>query len=287
MEVPVAFAEPVELLPPGRMLRLARLSVLDRAGLIGVTVMTLLALAAPLIAPHNPTAQVGSPFLGPGHGGLLGTDDLGRDLFSRVLYGMRTSWFSALLVVAVSAVIGGAIGLLAGVKGGKTDAVLMRLTDLMLALPGPVLAIAVIVAIGPGLSHVLLAVLIVWWPYYARIVRGEARALVVRPHVEAARVIGLGTVSVARRHVMPAVLPPVLVAASVDLGALVLTLAGLSFIGLGAPPPAPELGAMSANGLVYLFGHPMIALAPAVAVAALAFFANLAGDGLRNLLEDV
>jgi peptide/nickel transport system permease protein len=150
-----------------------------------------------------------------------------------------------------------------------------------------VLAIAVIVAIGPGLSHVLIAVLIVWWPYYARIVRGEARALAVRPHVDAARVIGLKTAGLARRHVMPAVLPPVLVAASVDLGALVLTLAGLSFIGLGAPPPAPELGAMSANGLVYLFGHPMIALAPAVAVAVLAFLANLAGDGLRNLLEDV
>jgi peptide/nickel transport system permease protein len=283
----MAFAEPVELLPPGRMIRFSRLSALDRVGLIGVATMTVAALAVPLIAPGSPTAQIGHPFLGPGHGGLLGTDDLGRDLFSRVLYGMRTSWFSALLVVAVSVVIGGTIGLLAGVKSGNTDAVLMRLTDLMLALPGPVLAIAVIVAIGPGLSHVLIAVLIVWWPYYARIVRGEARALAVRPHVDAARVIGLKTAGLARWHVMPAVLPPVLVAASVDLGALVLTLAGLSFIGLGAPPPAPELGAMSANGLVYLFGHPMIALAPAVAVAVLAFLANLAGDGLRNLLEDV
>jgi peptide/nickel transport system permease protein len=283
----MAFAEPVDLLPPGRFVRLGRLSVIDRAGLAGVIALTLVALAVPWIAPHDPTGQVGVPFLGPGHGGLLGTDDLGRDLLSRVLYGMRTSWFSALGVVAVSVVTGGAIGLLAGVRGGRTDAVLMRLTDLALALPGPVLAIAVIVAIGPGLGHVLIAVLIVWWPYYARIVRGEARALVVRPHVDAARVIGLGTSRLALRHVMPGVLPPVLVAASVDLGALVLTLAGLSFIGLGAPPPAPELGAMSSDGLVYLFGHPMIPLAPAVAVAALAFFANLAGDGLRNLLEDV
>jgi peptide/nickel transport system permease protein len=283
----MAFAEPVDLLPPGRFVRLGRLSVIDRAGLAGVIALTLVALAVPWIAPHDPTGQVGVPFLGPGHGGLLGTDDLGRDLLSRVLYGMRTSWFSALGVVAVSVVTGGAIGLLAGVRGGRADAVLMRLTDLALALPGPVLAIAVIVAIGPGLGHVLIAVLIVWWPYYARIVRGEARALVVRPHVDAARVIGLGTSRLALRHVMPGVLPPVLVAASVDLGALVLTLAGLSFIGLGAPPPAPELGAMSSDGLVYLFGHPMIPLAPAVAVAALAFFANLAGDGLRNLLEDV
>jgi peptide/nickel transport system permease protein len=283
----MGFAEPAELLRPGRFLRLSRLSVIDRAGLAGIAALTLIALAVPLIAPHSPTAPVGAPFLGLGHGGLLGTDDLGRDLLSRVLYGMRTSWFSALLVVAVSVVVGGAVGLLAGVAGGRTDAILMRLTDLALALPGPVLAIAVIVAIGPGLGHVLIAVLIVWWPYYARIVRGEARALAVRPHVDAARVVGLSLPRLAVRHVMPGVLPPVLVAASVDLGALVLTLAGLSFIGLGAPPPAPELGAMSSDGLVYLFGHPLIPIAPAVAVAALAFFANLAGDGLRNLLEDV
>jgi peptide/nickel transport system permease protein len=283
----MAFIEPVELMQRGGVFRLSRLSVVDRIGITGIAAMTIVALAVPWIAPHDPTGQIAVPFLSPGHGGLIGTDDLGRDLLSRVLYGMRTSWFSALVVVSVSVVVGGAIGLLAGVKGGKIDAVLMRLTDLALALPGPVLAIAVIVAIGPGLTHVLLAVLIVWWPYYARIVRGEARAITVRPHVDAARVIGLRTTSLARRHVLPGVLPVVLVAASVDLGALVLTLAGLSFIGLGTPPPAPELGAMSSGGLVYLFGHPMIPLAPAAAVAILAFFANLAGDGLRNLLEDV
>src|SRR5262245_12451165 len=133
----MAFAEPAELLPPGRFLRLSRLSVIDRVGLAGVALLTLAALAAPWLAPHSPPSAVGAAFLGPGHGGLLGTDDLGRDLLSRVLYGMRTSWFSALAVVAISVVIGGAIGLLAGVKGGKTDAALMRLTDLALALPGP------------------------------------------------------------------------------------------------------------------------------------------------------
>jgi peptide/nickel transport system permease protein len=200
---------------------------------------------------------------------------------------MRTSWFSALGVVGISVVIGGAIGLVAGVKGGWIDAVLMRLTDMMLALPGPVLAIAVVVAIGPGLIHLLLAVLVVWWPYYARIVRGEARALAARPHVDAARVSGVGFVRLVRRHVLPGVLPPVLVAASVDVGALILTLAGLSFIGLGPPPPSPELGAMSAQSLIYLFGHPLLPLSPAIAVSILAFVANLAGDGLRNLLEDV
>jgi peptide/nickel transport system permease protein len=283
----MAFIEPVGVKHRSGVFRLSRLSPIDRVGVAGIAAMTLLALIVPWIAPHGPTTQIAAPFLGPGDHGLLGTDDLGRDLFSRVLFGMRTSWFSALAVVTISVIVGGAIGLIAGVKGGRIDAVLMRLTDLALALPGPVLAIAVIVAIGPGLTHVLVAVLIVWWPYYARIVRGEARALVVRPHVDAARVIGLKTTRLARKHVLPGVLPVVLVAASVDLGALVLTLAGLSFIGLGTPPPAPELGAMSSGGLVYLFGHPLIPLAPAAAVALLAFFANLAGDGLRNLLEDV
>lgn len=280
----MAIADPLPLLPAGRPLRIAQLGWLECAGLAGVALITLVAVFVPLIAPHAATESIGLPF---GHTGLLGTDDLGRDLFSRVLYGMRTSWFSALGVVGISVVIGGVIGLVAGVSGGLIDAALMRLTDMMLALPGPVLAIAVVVAIGPGLIHLLLAVLVVWWPYYARIVRGEARSVAVRPHVDAARVAGVGYVRLVRRHVLPGVMPPVLVAASVDLGALILTLAGLSFIGLGTPPPAPELGAMSAQGLIYLFGHPLIALAPAIAVSILAFVANLAGDGLRNLLEDV
>lgn len=280
----MAVAEPLPLLQTGRQLRIAQLGWLERAGLAGVAFVTVLAILVPLIAPHGPLQSIGLPF---GHTGLLGTDDLGRDLFSRVLYGMRTSWFSALGVVGISVLIGGTIGVVAGVRGGLVDAALMRLTDMMLALPGPVLAIAVIVAIGPGLIHLLLAVLVVWWPYYARIVRGEARAIAVRPHVDAARVAGVGFVRLVRRHVLPGVMPPVLVAASVDLGALILTLAGLSFIGLGAPPPSPELGAMSSQGLIYLFGHPLIPLAPAIAVSILAFVANLAGDGLRNLLEDV
>lgn len=280
----MAFVEGIPVFPVERRLRIAQLNPLEIVGLVGVLAFTLLALLVPFIAPHNPTQTIGLPF---GHAGLLGTDDLGRDIFSRVLYGLRTSWFSALGVVGISVVFGGFVGLVAGVYGGLVDSILMRFTDMMLALPGPVLAIAVIIAIGPGLIHLLLAVLAVWWPYYARIVRGEARSIVVRPHVDAARVVGVRVARLVRRHVLPAVVPAVLVAASVDLGALILTLAGLSFLGLGPPPPAPELGAMAAQGLNYLFNDPTIALAPAIAVSLLAFFANLAGDGLRNLLEDV
>ena len=149
-----------------------------------------------------------------------------------------------------------------------------------------VLAIAVIAALGPSLPHTLVAVGIVWWPWYARIVRGEVRAQAVRSHVDAARLAGVGRTRLALRHLLPGAFPAVLVTASLDVGSLVLILAGLSFIGLGSPPPAPELGAMAARGMPYLFGHPWIPLAPAIAVFLLAFAANLAGDGLRDLLED-
>jgi peptide/nickel transport system permease protein len=282
----MAVAQPV-LTGRERMLRLRGLGRLEQFGLLVLLTVTLVALLAPLLAPHGPTAQIKAAFLPPGRGGLLGTDDTGRDLLSRVLYGMRTSWFSALIVVAGGVLIGGVIGLVAGVFGGRVDAALMRFTDLALALPGPVLAIAVIIALGPSLSHTLIAVSIVWWPWYARIVRGEARALMVRPHIDAARLSEVGRTRLALKHLLPGIVPPLLIAASLDLGALVLVLAGLSFIGLGAPPPAPELGAMTASGVQYLLGTPWVPLVPAVAVTVLAAAANLAGDAFRDLLEEV
>lgn len=275
------------LAAPGRRW-LDRLGWWERAAIAMLLLVTLVAVAAPLLAPHDPIATSATPFQRPGSAGaLLGSDELGRDVLSRVVYGVRASWLATLLVVSVSVTIGGAIGVVAGMRGGWVDSVLMRITEIGLALPGPMLAIAVIVALGPSLRNTLLAVVAVWWPWYARLVRGEARALVVRPHVEAARVAGVRGVRLALRHVVPGVLPAVLVTASVDLGALVLALAGLSFIGLGAPPPAPELGAMASQGLSYLFGQAWICLAPAVALFVLAFSANVAGDGLRDLLEDV
>jgi peptide/nickel transport system permease protein len=287
----MAVAEPVVsplLLAPRHRFaaRWASLGRLERGGLVVLGLTTFVAVAAPLLAPHAPTAPVGvGSFASPGHGGLLGTDDLGRDILSRVLYGIRASWLSALVVIASGVVIGGVIGLVAGAAGGWVDALLMRVTDLFLALPGPILAIAVIAALGPSLQHTLLAVGIVWWPWYARIVRAEVRAQAVRAHVDAARLAGVRRVRLAVRHLLPGATPAVLVTASLDVGNLVLTLAALSFIGLGSPPPAPELGAMAARGMPYLLGHPWIPLFPAVAVFVLAFAANLAGDGVRDLLE--
>jgi peptide/nickel transport system permease protein len=266
--------------------RWGQLGRLERGGLVVLALTTFVAVAAPLLAPHSTTTSVhAGSFASPGHGALLGTDDLGRDVLSRVLYGIRASWLSALVVIASGVVIGGVIGLVAGAAGGWVDTVLMRFTDLFLALPGPILAIAVIAALGPSLPHTLLAVGIVWWPWYARIVRAEVRAQAVRPHVDAARLSGVRRVRLAMRHLLPGAVPAVLVTASLDVGNLVLTLAGLSFIGLGSPPPAPELGAMAARGMPYLLGHPWIPLFPALAVFVLAFAANIAGDGVRDLLE--
>jgi peptide/nickel transport system permease protein len=269
-----------------RRLDLSRLGAAEKGGLIAVGLITLIAIFGPLVAPHDPNATVGANFESPSWTFPLGTDDVGRDVFTRVIYGIRASWFSALVVVGLGALIGFVVGLIAGIRGGWIDSVLMRITDVGLALPGPIIAIAVAVALGPSLVNTLIAVTIVWWPWYARIIRGEARAVVVRPHFDAARLAGVSRTRLAVRHVVPGVLPAVIIAASVDLGFLILTLAGLSFLGLGAAPPAAELGAMADQGLEFLFSFPWIALAPAVAVFVLAVAANLAGDGLRDLLED-
>jgi peptide/nickel transport system permease protein len=248
--------------------------------------VTLLALLGPVLAPHDPLQPAGLPQLPPGQGGfLLGTDSIGRDVWSRLLYGLRPSWFSALAVIASGLAIGGFLGTVAGAVGGIVDTILMRITDLFLALPAPVLAIAVAAALGPSFFHTLLAVAIVWWPFYARIIRGEIRTLAARPHVEAARLAGVGRLRLAWRHLVPGAVPAALVTASLDVGALVLTLASLSFLGLGAPAPAPELGADTSRNLDFLLQQWWIPVMPGLAVLLLALVGNLAGDAIRNLMS--
>lgn len=263
---------------------LSSVSVAERLGVGLFAVLILAAITAPLIA-SNPTGSVGQPFASPSMHHLLGTDDIGEDLFSRVVFGLRTSLVAAVVVIAFGVAIGGLVGLVAGTLGGWVDALLMRVTDVFLTLPGPILAIAIVAAMGPSLKHTVIAVAIVWWPWYARLVRNEVRALIVRPHIDAARLAGTRTPRLMARHVLPGTLPPVVVAASLDVQILVLTLAGLSFLGLGSPPPAPELGAMAARSSDYLVGHPLVPLAPGFALFLVAFAANLAGDGVRDLMH--
>jgi peptide/nickel transport system permease protein len=290
----MAVAEPYVFVPPrrgvarlrGSTRSLDKLSIGDRVGIIALLVLVLVAILAPLIAPYSPTVPTGAPFIPPFHGvHILGTDEVGFDIFSRVLFGLRASLIAVALVVSSGVIIGGLVGLVAGVAGGWVDTVLMRLTDLFLALPGPVLAIGIVAALGPSSFHLLLAVAIVWWPFYSRIMRGEVRALSARPHLEAARLAGCGPVRRAWRHLLPGAMPAIVVTASLDVGNLVLTLASLSFLGLGAPAPAPELGAMSARGLQYLLQEWWVPVMPGIAIFLLALSANLAGDGLRELMS--
>jgi len=258
-----------------------------RAALAPVAIITVVAILAPLLAPHGSLETTGAgPFAAPSFSAWLGTDEIGRDVLSRVLYGLRTSWLAALGVIALGAAFGSLVGAIAGAAGGFVDTVLMRITDLFLSLPAPVLAIAVVASLGPSLMHTLIALSIVWWPWYARIVRGEVRALASRPHAEAARLAGVSRSRLVLKHLLPGAVAPVVVTMSLDVGNLVLALAALSFIGLGAPAPAAELGAMSARGLDYLFGHPWVPLAPAVAVALLALAANLAGDLINRRIDE-
>jgi peptide/nickel transport system permease protein len=291
----MAVAEPVAVTPgrgfvargrgvlaPNRA-RARALSV-AAASLFGV--VTIVAALGRVIAPHDPTLPVGIPLSGPGANGyLLGSDAIGRDIFSRLLFGIQASWFAALAVIAIGVAVGGLIGLVAGAAGGWVDNLLMRITDFFLALPAPVLAIAVVAAMGPGFAHTLIAISIVWWPFYARIVRGEISKLAARPHAEAARVAGAGRVRIALRHLLPGAVPATIVTASLDVGNLILTLAGLSFLGLGQSQPAPELGADSANGLQYLLQQWWVPVMPGIAVVVLALIANIAGDGVRRLLD--
>ncbi|WP_067676731.1 ABC transporter permease [Nocardia miyunensis] len=263
-----------------------RAVVLNWAGVSLLPLVTLVAVAVPVLAPHNPLVPIGAPLRAPGIDGfLLGSDSIGRDILSRVLYGIRASWLAALAVVAGGLVVGGLVGLVAGAAGGVLDAVLMRITDAFLALPAPVLAVALVAALGPGFTHTLIAVSIVWWPFYARLVRGDVARFAARPHLEAAKLAGVGPVRRAVRHLLPGALPNALVAASMDLGTLILTLAALSFLGLGQAAPAPELGADAARNLTYFLQQWWVPVMPGIAVGVLALIGNVSGDCLRNLLK--
>lgn len=244
------------------------------------------AIFARQLAPFDPLAAVGTPMTAPGGAHLLGTDTVGRDILSRVLCGMQTSWFGALAVVGFSVVFGGLIGLVAGAAGGWFDATLMRMTDAFLALPGPILALAVVAALGRSYTNTLIGVAIVWWPLYTRIVRSEVRKMRASPHMEAARVGGASWWRLLRRHLLPGAVPVTIVTASLDVAALVLMLSSLSFLGLGAPQPAPELGSMSAQGITYIFTSWWIPIMPAIAVALIAIVANFAGDAIRDRIQD-
>lgn len=265
-----------------RLLR-TPLSALGMA-LLGLLVVG--AVFAPLIAPYNPDGfDAAAKFLPPSSHHLFGTDDVGRDLFSRVLYGARYSLTAGCAILAIAAGLGTAIGLVAGYAGGLLDEVLMRITDMFLAFPALILAMCVAAALGPSLVNATLATAIVWWPWYARLVRGQVLQLRNEAFVSVARLAGASRTRILFRHILPNCTTPIIVQMSLDLGYAILTLAALSFIGLGAQPPTPEWGSMIAVGRDYYLTQWWYVTFPGIAIFVSVLAANLVGDGLQEALS--
>lgn len=247
------------------------------------------ALLAPVIAPFPGDAGDNTDLLAtlrpPGGEHLFGTDLAGRDVWSRVLFGIRYSVGVSLVVIAASLLIGVPVGLIAGTVGGKTDDLLMRIVDVFLAFPSLLLALAITATLGPSLEHAAIAIAASWWPWYARLMRGEAAAIRGRAYVEAASLLGIARWRVALRHILPNSIGPVIVQSSLDLAGVILTFAALSFLGLGARDPTPEWGLMVEQGRTLTATQPWVALFPGAAImlAALAF--TLLGEGLREWLD--
>lgn len=256
-----------------------------RVGLVLVSVFVAMAVGGPLLAPRDPLAVTPQRLQRPGLHHLLGTDGLGRDLLSRLLYGARLSLGTTLLAAALVTLIGLVVGLVAGYAGGLVDQVLMRAVDVVLAIPGLVLALAVAGLFHRGLFAVMLGLVTTWWAGYARIVRGLVLGLRERPFVESARAVGGGPVRIAVRHIVPSLLSPVIVLATLDIGQLLLAVSGLTFLGLGAPPPTPEWGAMLNEGRVYFLSDPHVVLVPGLAISLAVLGFNLLGDGIRDALD--
>jgi peptide/nickel transport system permease protein len=253
-------------------------------GAVIAVAWVIIAIFAPYIAPHDPLAQTFPPAESPSSAHLFGTDELGRDVFSRVIYGSRISVPIALLLVALASVIGGVIGVLAGYFRGIVDGVSMRVVDLFFAFPAIILAMVVAAVLGRGLQNAALAIVVVAWPAYARVVRGLVLSIGDSEYVESTRLLGSSARRTLFRDVVPNVAGPVLVLATLDLANAILLLAGLSFLGLGAQPPDAEWGSMVAEGAQY-FQWWWIGTFPGLAIftAVLAF--NFLGDSLRDLFD--
>jgi len=269
--------------------RLLGSSPLITAGGAVALLIVLVAVFAPLLAPYpadagsatNPVAALQAPSL---HH-LFGTDQVGRDVFSRVLYGARVSPLVALLVLVIACVVGIPLGVVAGYFGGVADEAIMRITDIFLAFPSLLLSLAFAAVLPPSLTSLTIAIAITWWPWYTRLIRGQAASVAGRPYVEACRALGIPAWRILLRHVLPNSVTPLIVQVSLDVGGVILTASALSFLGLGAQDPTPDWGLMVAEGQNYFTTQWWLVTYPGLAILVTALAFNLLGDGLRDVLD--
>jgi peptide/nickel transport system permease protein len=255
-------------------------------GLAIVLALALVALLADVLAPYPPTVgELGARLLPPSSTHFFGTDDQGRDIFSRLIHGSRITLAVVAMVAVLAAPIGLLVGTVAGYAGGWLDAVLMRITDIFLAFPRLILALAFVAALGPGIENAVIAIAITSWPPYARIARAETLTIRQADYISAVKLLGASPLRIVLRHVMPLCLPSVIVRVTLDMAGIILTAAGLGFLGLGAQPPLPEWGAMIAAGRAYVLDQWWVAAAPGAAIFVVSLGFNLLGDGLRDALD--
>jgi peptide/nickel transport system permease protein len=268
-----------------RGIRFFRRSPLATVGLMITLIWVLTSVFAPSVAPYEPLKQdVVNRLQPPSASHLMGTDQLGRDILSRIIYGGRISLPVGLLVVALSCLIGTVLGSIAGYFGGAVDTALMRATEMVMGFPPIILAMSIAAALGAGLEKSTMAIVVVWWPNYARIVRSLVLSVKANEYVMAARSLGCQESRILLRTVLPNCLAPAVVMATMDLGNAVLIFSGLSFLGLGAVPPAPEWGTMVASG-IRVFDQWWVSAFPGLAILSIVMGINFLGDGLRDALD--
>ncbi|KQY86774.1 ABC transporter permease [Pelomonas sp. Root1444] len=259
---------------------------LTAIGVAVIALLVLVALFAPWIATHDPLRQqLDAALLPPGAAHWFGTDEFGRDVFSRLVHGTRITLFIVTLVTVVVGPLGMAIGVVSGYFGGRVDVLCMRVADVFLSFPSLVLALAFVAALGPGLDHAVLAIALTAWPAIARLARAEAMTLRHADFIVAAQLQGASHLRVLWRHLTPLCLPSVLVRLTMNMASVVLTAAGLGFLGLGAQPPLPEWGSMISEGRRYMLDSWWTVAAPGAAILAVSMAFNLLGDGLNDALD--
>lgn len=256
------------------------------AGLIIILAFIIIAIFAPWIAPYDPEeTDFPNKKKPPSRKHLFGTDQVGRDILSRIFWGARIDLAIGIIIVGIGLIIGIALGATSGYMGGKVDEIIMRVTDVFLAFPFLILAMAVTAAFGMGLKNMMIALVLVSWPGYTRLVRGQALSVKENEYVEAARAVGASNSRIIFKHILPNCMAPITVRATMDLGVIILIAAGLGFIGVGAGPEVAEWGRMISDGRDYVFAYPWIPTFPGLAILIVVLGFNLLGDGLRDILD--